>query len=76
MSLHLCASVPNVRIMELRPDEAPWTKEFVTHPTEMRDGCLSVPVRPGWGADVNEGSVARTSGSRPLAAPPFTGKLR
>ncbi len=54
MSLHLCAAVPNVRIMELRPDEAPWTREFVTHAPVLEDGHMQVPDRPGWGADVNE----------------------
>ena len=54
MSLHLCAAIPNVRIMELRPDEAPWTREFITHPPVREGGHMLVPDRPGWGADVNE----------------------
>lgn len=54
MSLHLCAAVPNVRIMELRPDEAPWTRDFVTHAPRLEAGQMLVPDRPGWGADVNE----------------------
>ena len=57
MSLHFCAAVPNVRIMELRPDEAPWTRDFITHLPEMKDGALLVPDRPGWGADVNEDAL-------------------
>lgn len=54
MSLHLCAAVPNVRIMELRADEAPWTRDFLTHPPPLEDGHMRVPDRPGWGADVDE----------------------
>lgn len=54
MSLHLCAAVPNVRIMELRADEAPWTRDFLTHPPLLEDGHMRVPDRPGWGADVDE----------------------
>jgi L-alanine-DL-glutamate epimerase-like enolase superfamily enzyme len=43
-----------VRILELRPDEAPWTREFVTHAPRLEAGHMIVPDRPGWGADVNE----------------------
>jgi L-alanine-DL-glutamate epimerase-like enolase superfamily enzyme len=32
MSLHLSAAVPNFRIMELRVDEAPWTRDYLSHP--------------------------------------------
>ncbi|MDB5946853.1 MAG: Mandelate racemase/muconate lactonizing enzyme-like protein, partial [Ramlibacter sp.] len=48
MSLHFCAAVPNVRIMELRPDEAPWTRDFVSHTPTLEAGHLLVPDRPGW----------------------------
>ena len=36
MSAHFCAAIPNFRIMELRPDEAPWTRDFLTHPVDDR----------------------------------------
>ncbi|MDX3906321.1 MAG: mandelate racemase/muconate lactonizing enzyme family protein [Pigmentiphaga sp.] len=54
MSAHLCAAVPNVRIMELRYDEAPWTHGFLTHPLQIDEGCVRVPERPGWGTDIDE----------------------
>jgi L-alanine-DL-glutamate epimerase-like enolase superfamily enzyme len=54
MSAHFCAAIPNFRIMELRVDEAPWTRDFVTHPGVVEDGMLVLPDRPGWGAEVNE----------------------
>ena len=57
MSAHFCASVANLRIMELRPDEAPWTRSFVTHCAEVENGDLIVPDRPGWGADVVEDAL-------------------
>ena len=57
MSLQFCAALSNVRIMELRPDEAPWTRSFVTHPPEIVNGDMLVPNRPGWGADVNEDAL-------------------
>jgi len=57
MSAHFCAAVPNLRIMEFRPDEAPWTRSFVTRPPVVQDGELHIPDLPGWGADVNEEAV-------------------
>jgi galactonate dehydratase len=57
MSAHFCASVPNVRIMELRADEAPWTHEFLTHPPLLQDGNVIVPDRPGWGSAIDEDAL-------------------
>jgi L-alanine-DL-glutamate epimerase-like enolase superfamily enzyme len=54
MSLHLSAAAPNLRIMELRVDEAPWTHDYLSHPPEVRDGHMLVPDRPGWGTDIDE----------------------
>jgi L-alanine-DL-glutamate epimerase-like enolase superfamily enzyme len=64
MSAHFCASVPNLRIMELRPDEAPWTRSFVTHSARVENGELIVPDRPGWGADVVEEALLAHPPSR------------
>jgi L-alanine-DL-glutamate epimerase-like enolase superfamily enzyme len=57
MSLHLSAAVPNLRIMELRVDEAPWTRDFLTHPPEVVDGSMLVLDRPGWGSDLDEDAL-------------------
>jgi L-alanine-DL-glutamate epimerase-like enolase superfamily enzyme len=54
MSLHLAAAATNLRIMELRVDEAPWTREYLTHPPVVENGEMRVPDRPGWGSDINE----------------------
>jgi L-alanine-DL-glutamate epimerase-like enolase superfamily enzyme len=59
MSAHFCAAVPNFRIMELDVDDVPWREELVTHPPEVVNGHLSVPTRPGWGAEVDEAAVKR-----------------
>ncbi|MBI3104916.1 MAG: hypothetical protein HYY95_04965, partial [Candidatus Rokubacteria bacterium] len=53
-SVHLCAVLPNVRIMEIDIDELPWKAELVTHPPAIKDGHILVPGAPGWGADINE----------------------
>lgn len=57
-SAHLCASVPNVRIMEIDVDDVPWKDDLVDAPPVVRDGHLEIPTRPGWGADLDE-AVAR-----------------
>jgi galactonate dehydratase len=57
MSLNLCASVPNVRIMELDVDEAPWVRELFTVAPDVRDGYLYLPDGIGWGTEVNEEAV-------------------
>jgi L-alanine-DL-glutamate epimerase-like enolase superfamily enzyme len=57
MSLHLSAAAPNLRIMELRVDEAPWTREYLTHPPQVVDGEMLVPDRPGWGSDIDEDAL-------------------
>lgn len=54
MSLHLAAAATNLRIMELRVDEAPWTRDYLTHPPVVEQGDMLVPDRPGWGTDIDE----------------------
>jgi L-alanine-DL-glutamate epimerase-like enolase superfamily enzyme len=57
-SAHLCATVPNVRIMEIDVDDVPWKDELVDAPPVVEQGEVVIPSRPGWGADLNE-AVAR-----------------
>lgn len=65
MSLHLAAAATNLRILELRVDEAPWTREYLTHPPVVDNGEMLVPERPGWGSDIDEEAVrARPPRSR------------
>jgi galactonate dehydratase len=59
MSAHLCAAVPNVRIMEIDIDDVPWKDDLVTAPLDLKDGYLTMPSRPGWGADLNEREIAK-----------------
>jgi L-alanine-DL-glutamate epimerase-like enolase superfamily enzyme len=53
-SIHLCAVLPNVRIMEIDIDDVPWKAELVTRPPAIKDGHIFVPTEPGWGAEINE----------------------
>ena len=54
-SLHLCAVLPNVRIMEIDIDDVPWKKRPGHARRRMiRDGHIWLPDAPGWGADIDE----------------------
>lgn len=54
ISASMCAVLPNVRIMEIDVDDAPWKDELVTKKPEIIDGYMTVPTGPGWGTDLNE----------------------
>lgn len=53
-SIHLCAVLPNARIMEIDIDDVPWKKDLVTYPPTIENGQILLPSGPGWGADINE----------------------
>ena len=59
MSASLCAVLPNIRIMEIDIDDVPWKDDLVTEPPEIIDGYMTVPKRPGWGADLNEKELVK-----------------
>ena len=67
MSAALCASLPNVRIMEIDIDDVPWKDELVTNPPTIVDGYMTIPGGPGWGTAVNE-EVARAHAWKPSHA--------
>src|SRR5262245_50797217 len=57
MSAHLCAVVPNLRIMEIDIDTVPWYDELVTVQPQIKDGHLQIPTGAGWGTQINEAAV-------------------
>jgi galactonate dehydratase len=57
ISAHFSAAVPNFRIMEIDLDSAPWRDEFYDTVPVIENGELVVPIRPGWGIEVNEKAV-------------------
>jgi galactonate dehydratase len=57
MSAHLCAAIPNFRIMEIDIDDVPWKDDILTYAPEIEDGALKVPTGPGWGAELNEAVI-------------------
>ena len=54
VSASLCASLPNIRIMEIDIDDVPWKDDLVTNNPEIIDGYMTIPSAPGWGTDINE----------------------
>ena len=54
ISASLCAVLPNVRIMEIDIDDVPWKDDIVTELPEIADGYMTIPRRPGWGAELDE----------------------
>jgi L-alanine-DL-glutamate epimerase-like enolase superfamily enzyme len=53
-AIHLCAVLPNVRIMEIDIDDVPWKDDLLTAPVRIEAGHLFIPSGPGWGGDVDE----------------------
>jgi galactonate dehydratase len=70
-SLHLCATVPNVRIMEIDVDDVPWKDTLVTPPPVVEHGEVLLPTGPGWGADLDE-AVAREHVWQPGRLPGYS----
>ena len=58
-SVHLCASVSNVRIMESDPEAVPWRSELFTNLPEVIGGFMTVPTTPGWGCDLVESAAIK-----------------
>ena len=54
ISAHMCAVVPNFKVMEIDIDDVKWKDDIVTVPPVIESGDLVLPKGSGWGADVNE----------------------
>ena len=53
-ALNLCATVPNVRIMEVDIDDVPWKDELTGGGLDYTGGELQIPTKPGWGVELDE----------------------
>lgn len=56
ISAHFSAAVPNLHVMEIDIDGAPWRDELTTPPV-FEDGRYVLPTGPGWGVEVNEEAI-------------------
>ena len=66
MSAHLCAAIPNFRVMEIDIEDVPWKDDLVTKPPVIEAGELLIPTGPGWGAEVNEDVIRAHPPARPV----------
>jgi L-alanine-DL-glutamate epimerase-like enolase superfamily enzyme len=58
INAHLCAAMPNLEILEIDMDDVPWKWDLIDQKLDIVDGELSVPDRPGLGANIVEDVVA------------------
>ncbi len=65
MSAHMCAAIPNFRVMEIDIEDVPWKDDLVTPVPVIEDGMFVLPTGPGWGVEVNE-EVIRAHPPRPM----------
>jgi len=66
MSAHLCAAIPNFRVMEIDIEDVPWKDDLVTAPPRIENGELLIPTGAGWGAEVNEAVIRAHPPRRPV----------
>lgn len=59
MNAHLCAVVPNLKIMETDFDSVPWRDDITTDLPDIKDGYLYLPKKPGIGTELNEKEIAK-----------------
>ncbi len=65
MSAHMCAAIPNFRVMEIDIEDVPWKDDLVTTPPRIENGELLIPTGAGWGAEVNEEVIRAHPPRRP-----------
>lgn len=66
MSAHLCAAIPNFRVMEIDIEDVLWKDALVTPTPRVENGEFLLPTGIGWGAEVNEDVVRAHPPARPV----------
>jgi galactonate dehydratase len=66
MSAHLCAAIPNFRVMEIDIEDVPWKDDLVDKVPVIENGALLIPTGIGWGAEVNEDAIRAHPPLRPV----------
>lgn len=59
MNAHLCSVIPNLKILETDFDSVPWRDDIITELPDIKNGYLSLPKKPGLGAELNEKEIAK-----------------
>lgn len=57
MGAHMCAAIPNFRVLEFDADEVPWMWDLYTTAPVIEAGEYVMSDAPGWGCDVVEAAV-------------------
>jgi galactonate dehydratase len=52
-SLHLCAGLENLEVLEHMSRDVDWGEEVVDYNWEVEDGAIEVPDKPGLGVEFN-----------------------
>jgi len=58
-SLHLCACIPNLLIMEFQLGDIPWRDDLISKPIPIEKGYLKLPEEAGLGIELNKEEVAK-----------------
>ncbi len=58
-NVQVCAGLPNFDILEYQWNEVPWRGDLVIPPEQFHKGSILVPVRPGFGIELNEKLVQK-----------------
>ena len=66
MSAHLCAAIPNFRVMEIDIEDVPRKDDLITPVPVIENGELLLPTGAGWGAEVNEEMIRAHPPLRPV----------
>ena len=64
IGLNLCATLPNVKIMEVDIDDVPWKDDLTGGPMPYKNGALPVSTKPGWGVDLDEKAAKKHAWER------------
>ncbi len=62
-SLHLCATLENLEIMEHMSRQPEWADEIVETPWEVSDGTIEVPDEPGLGVEFDPDAAREYPGT-------------
>ncbi len=56
---HVCATMPNFKILEFSYGEVPWRAELIDPPEALDKGNIVLSQRPGLGITLNEKTIAK-----------------
>jgi galactonate dehydratase len=61
-SVHLCAGIENLEVLEHMSRDVPWGDEVIRHDLTVEDGAIAVPDEPGLGVEFDEDAAREHPG--------------